>query len=46
MSAPLSRLRKVAAIAMVLFALGGGLAACADIHPDNTFHSPVFRNYP
>lgn len=43
MPAPLPSLRKVAAIVLVLFTLGGGLAACADIHPDNTPHSPVFR---
>jgi hypothetical protein len=32
------------ALAMVLLLLAvGSVSACADIHPDNTPHSPVFR---
>jgi hypothetical protein len=45
MSTNLSRLRRAAATFALLLAVGSGVSACADIRPDNTPHSPVFRNY-
>ena len=33
--------RRAALLAIVLFAASAPLAGCADIHPDNTPHSPM-----
>ena len=45
MSTNLSGLRKTVATIALLLAVGVGVSACADIRPDNTPHSPVFRNF-
>jgi len=42
MSVILSGLRRPVAAIALLLALGA-VSACADIHPDNSLHSPVFK---
>ncbi len=37
-------LRRIVAAVLLVFVLGS-VSACAEIHPDNTPHSPKFRNY-
>ena len=43
MSATLSRFRRVLPAILVLFALAGGVSACAEIHPSTAPHSPNFH---
>jgi len=43
MSVTLSGLRRVLPAILLMFAVASGIAACADIVPDNTPHSPNFH---
>lgn len=46
MSINLSGLRRAAATALLLLAVGSSVSACAYVHPDNRPFSPIFKGGP